>query len=606
MAFAHEVDIPQVVFVLYKSLRPCCYGTKSMEKAVFCKTLRIAIGLFALLYVSVSTSTAEEVITSYNVDIIIQESGALQITEQITVIAENNKIKRGIYRDFPTTYRDRYGNRVRVAFAVQKVLVDGVPENYFHKTMSNGIRTYIGKKDQFVSRGIHEYTITYTTDRQIGFFENHDELYFNAIPHGFDFPILRGKIAVYLPQSLPDDTVKLSGYSGSQGARGQDFTAWKTGSAAYFELTKSLAAREGLTIVIEFPKGVITEPTSADRILWFVKDNIGVLVGILGFIFSLCYFLVIWDRVGRDPMQGTIIPRWEAPEGFSAADMRYVMKRSCDSTVIAACVVEAAIKGWVEIIERKKSKTLKKTYGNEQLSKEAQTFVYELFSGKNQVELNNKNHSTIRRAIDKTRNTLEAEHRKRSFFLNRNYLYLGAAISIISALLMIVLTALSTGFPFTFAVVVLTLLLLALPLLFRRALEKPTREGRRDLDYIEGFKMYLATAERDTFRKIGAPDDTLEIYEKFLPFAVALGVDYEWGKRFKSIIEQAIAAGNIDEHRADLYRDTYQNNWFKSNGISAGLSSAIASSSTPPGSRSGGGGGGFSGGGGGGGGGGGW
>ena len=577
-----------------------------MEKAVFRETLRIVIGIFILLFISVSNSAAEEVITGYKVDIILQENGALQISEQITVIARNNKIKRGIYRDFPTTYRDRYGNRVRVAFTVQKVLVDGVPEHFFHKTMSNGIRTYIGKKDIFVSPGVHEYTITYTTDRQIGFFENHDELYFNAIPHGFDFPIQRGKVAVYLPQSIPDDQVKLSGYSGPQGTHGQDFTVWKTGSAAYFELTKPLGAREGLTIVVEFPKGIITEPTNTDRILWFVKDNMGVLVGVLGFMLSLCYFLVIWDRVGRDPRPGTIIPRWEAPEGFSAADMRYVMRRSCDSTVIAACVVEAAVKGWIEIIERKKSKSLKKTYGTEQLSKEAQTFVYELFSSKSLVELDKKNHSLIRRAIEKTRKSLEAEHRKRSFFLNREYLYGGAAVSIISALLMIVLTASSLGHPFTPVVVVLTVLLLALPFLFRRPLEKPTKAGRRDLDYIEGFKMYLATAERDTFRKIGAPDDTLEIYEKFLPFAVALGVDYEWGKRFKSIIEQAIAAGNIDEHRADLYRDTYQSNWFKSNGISSGLSSVIASSSTPPGSSSGGGGGGSSGGGGGGGGGGGW
>ena len=113
-------------------------------------------------------------------------------------------------------------------------------------------------------------------------------------------------------------------------------------------------------------------------------------------------------------------------------------------------------------------------------------------------------------------------------------------------------------------------------------------------------------AEKDTFVKLGAPDDSLQVYEMFLPFAVALGVDYAWGRRFKNIIRQAIANNEVDDHRASMYEDSYTNRWFKSDGISQGLTSAISSSSTPPGSSSGGGGGGFSGGGGGGGGGGGW
>ena len=71
-----------------------------------------------------------EKILEYKSTIEVNIDGILDITEEITVFAEGHQIKRGIYRDFPTTYIDRAGNRIRVDFTVQEVLRDGFPERY--------------------------------------------------------------------------------------------------------------------------------------------------------------------------------------------------------------------------------------------------------------------------------------------------------------------------------------------------------------------------------------------------------------------------------------------------------------------------------------------
>ena len=35
-----------------------------------------------------------------------------------------------------------------------------------------------------------------------------------------------------------------------------------------------MAPNEGLSVVLEFPKGVLTEPTRNQRLLWLLEDNL--------------------------------------------------------------------------------------------------------------------------------------------------------------------------------------------------------------------------------------------------------------------------------------------------------------------------------------------
>ena len=71
-----------------------------------------------LLFTFTTIALAEERIHSYHSDIVVDDKGDMTVTETITVNAEGNKIKRGIYRDFPTRYKDRFGNKYKLGFSI--------------------------------------------------------------------------------------------------------------------------------------------------------------------------------------------------------------------------------------------------------------------------------------------------------------------------------------------------------------------------------------------------------------------------------------------------------------------------------------------------------
>jgi len=154
----------------------------------------------------------------------------------------------------------------------------------------------------------------------------------------------------------------------------------------------------------------------------------------------------------------------------------------------------------------------------------------------------------------------------------------------------------------------LILPLLAAPLVLSAFwwISAPTPEGRAVLDHVAGFKQYLSITERERLDRMTPPKDTPEIFEKYLPYAIALGVENRWAERFAGVLAAAAASG----HQGFLWYSGSSSPWDNPTGfadsVGSSLSSTISSASTAPGSSSGSGGGGSSGGGGGGGGGGGW
>lgn len=141
-------------------------------------------------------------------------------------------------------------------------------------------------------------------------------------------------------------------------------------------------------------------------------------------------------------------------------------------------------------------------------------------------------------------------------------------------------------------------------------MKAPTVQGRKVMDEIEGFKQYLGVAEEDRLNYLHPPEKTPELFERYLPYAVALNVENRWAERFAGVLAAAAAAGAATAAWYAGDRDS-QTDWgnFASR-VGDSLASSVASASTAPGSSGGGssgsGGGGSSGGGGGGGGGGGW
>ncbi len=225
---------------------------------IFKPMLRITRILFVFLLVPFSLC-ARERITSFDSVIQVDLSGVLTVIETIAVAAEGDQIKRGIYRDFPTDYTNRAGIRVKVGFKILSVKRDSRSEPYHTKRQGNGVRLYIGDKNVFLNPGPYTYSITYQTDRQIGFFADYDELYWNVTGNDWAFPIEQATATIVLPAGTA--ILQYSAYTGRQGSTA--FNAKLVESAAdeiSFRTTAPLAPREGLTIAAAWPKGIIPEP----------------------------------------------------------------------------------------------------------------------------------------------------------------------------------------------------------------------------------------------------------------------------------------------------------------------------------------------------------
>ena len=169
--------------------------------------------LLALACLAV-TAVAQERILDYRSDIQVQPDGRLKISELIRVRAEGVNIRRGIFRDFPTRYRDRAGNLVNVEFNPLSVRRNGSSEAWHSTKRPNGVRLYAGSPGRTIEPGIHEYELIFVTNRQLGFFESHDELYFNAIGHGWNFSIDHAVVTVTLPFDVPAGQLALDVYTG--------------------------------------------------------------------------------------------------------------------------------------------------------------------------------------------------------------------------------------------------------------------------------------------------------------------------------------------------------------------------------------------------------
>ena len=192
------------------------------------RKLAFVMVTLVLLALTATGAVADERILSFDSDIRIHGDGGMAVTETIRVNAENVEIRRGIFRDFPTDYRDPLGNHYRVLFEVTGVTRDGAPEPFFTESRSNGTRVYIGDRDRLLPPGEHVYVLSYATDRQIGFFADHDELYWNVTGNGWGFPIDRASAHVALPVDVGRDRITMEGYVGVAGSQERSLPANRT------------------------------------------------------------------------------------------------------------------------------------------------------------------------------------------------------------------------------------------------------------------------------------------------------------------------------------------------------------------------------------------
>ncbi len=550
-----------------------------------------------------------ERILSYDIDVKVNADNTLDVEETIRVHAEGNQIRRGIYRDFPTRYKDRYGNNVVVGFTVESLRRDGRAEPWFTENLSNGVRVNFGNDDFLQVPADYTYTLRYRTTRQVGFFDDHDELYWNAIGTGWNFSIEQGSVSVHLPQPVAIAAMRAEGYTGAQGEKGQDFTATLPAPGeARWTLKNPLPPQNGLTIVLSFPKGIVAAPSAGQKATWFLKDNRSILMALGALILMFGYLFLRWTQIGRDPPAGIIISRYEPPAGYSPAALRFIRKMAADDRCFTADLVALAVQGLIHIKSEKKllgsdKWTLERTgtKATSNLPASQRALLEDLFDGGNILPVTPANRTQFMSAKLTQTKVMEKAYSGRMF--KRNGKPTGLAL-LVGIAAMVVAFSLSGGAGIPILIAISFAMLVTL-IVFGRLLAAPTPEGRKLLDEIEGLKLYLSVAEREDLARLRGPgaEPALDAgrYESLLPYAIALDVEDAWTAKFTAAVGAAAAqeaASNLSWYHGAGIGSLSQ----LSNSLGGSFSSSIASASTPPGSSSGGGGGGSSGGGGGGGG----
>lgn len=612
-----------------------------------------------------SSASAEERITRFVSDVAVQKDSSVQVTETIDVNAEHDRINHGIFRDFPTRYRTRHGGQMHVGLTFVGATLDGKPVKASTSLIVRGTRIRIGDPDTLVPIGPHEYVIRYRATREVGFFPDYDELYWNATGNGWIFPIDVARARITLPASVSFG--QRSTYTGPTGststmARVVD----ERPGEITFETTEPLSANEGLSVAVAFPKGLLTPPLRATG--WFY-DYGPIVVGLLASLGLCVFYYIAWQRAGRNPRAGTVVPIFAPPDDLSAPAMRYVIKMGADDRAFAAALVDMGVRGHVRLVEENggwlspKQTRLERLESDSDLPDEENVALRKLCLAGDSIVMDQKNHTEFAAAKQSLDAILSDRFEGKLFKRNVGWAVAGAILfvaalwltaaavvavtdsteiwqiaAVLAGLAVAAVTwgaglksalgKLFTGFVSLCALALACFLglpivadalrsgwllplvpvVVAVPLVVSGFwwMAAPTTEGRTVLDHIAGFRQYLSITERERLDRMTAPRDTPAVFEQFLPYAIALGVENRWADRFKSVLAAAQAQG----HQGFAWYSGSNSPWHNPGAftrtVGASLASTIGSAATAPGSSSGSGGGGFSGGGGGGGGGGGW
>ncbi|MDB5562309.1 MAG: putative rane protein precursor [Hyphomicrobiales bacterium] len=626
---------------------------------------RFLAGLLVLLALAVPAA-AEEQIRAFSSNVVVGTDSSVDVTETIDVNAEGYKIKHGIFRDIPLVLLNPDNSKLHSNLNVISVTRDGQPEPYTTEGITNGVRIKIGDGDVNLDYRTYRYIIRYTMTRMARRFPDHDELFWNATGNYWDFPILSAVSTV----TLPDGAVisQLKAYTGRFGSLEQAATVQKTSErSALFRATRTLGPGEGMTVAVAFQPGILAEPSTYQKALYWLSDRREILVPGLAIFLVLLYNLFAWDAVGRDPKKGTIIPLFHPPEGFSPAQLHHIHNlgwKQSGWTAFTASIFDLGVKGLVTIDNE--AKKLKVTITGRKPESplpgdEQRLFSY--FNANASVTVDKSTGPDLEKQRKQLVSGIEGDSGGVYFNTNLGYVAVGALLAIACLGGMVWLGVLelvwligaivggavlgfigaffgkfSTGSFFGrvftviwIAAVAINVLgslsgllvnpqintaalssvsIVVITVIFAILMRAPTVAGRKLMDQIDGFIMYLNTAEKNRLNLVGEPPMTIKRFEAILPFAIALGVEKPWSRKF----EDALARNAVADARGGVYapywysgRDFSSNNFSNSiAAVSSGMSAAMIAAQPAQSSSSGFSGGGGSGGGGGGGGGGGW
>lgn len=573
-----------------------------------------------LLAVTLSRSEAaaqrELEITRFDATIRVEESGWIGVREQIEVHFTGSW--NGIFRTIPIEYRTPQGFSYRLV--LEDIAVTGPGgEPYEFWTSRQGQYKKLKIRVPGANDATRTVVVSYRVPNALKYWDDYDELYWNVTGDEWPVPIQAASAFVILPESVTGTRTAL--WTGGYGSVEKAASVETDGSAYYFETRRPLDFREGLTVALAWDPGVVARPSSIGRLIRFLRSNWLLLFPLLSFAIM---WRLWWTR-GRDPSRRAVAPQYEPPDDLSAAEAGTLVDNYPNMRDITAGLVDLAIRGYLRIEEVEPVGALAKwTKRRDYLLVPTRPRTSWLELRVHEREILN---GVFGAGSKGTPMAVEMSSLEQEFYVHLPTIKTGIFNVLIdrgyyarrpdktfgvflSAGVAVLVMGIAAGIPLTRwldmspLTAVLAAVGSALPVFgFGFFMPARTVKGARTLERVLGFEEFLSRVESDRYRRmIQSP----EMFERFLPYAMAFKVEQKWAAAFDDIYKEPPTwyVGRWDGG----FRPSY---FAHSMGqMSSRASTALASRPRSSGgsgfSGGGGGGGGFSGGGFGGGGGGGW
>lgn len=321
-----------------------------MSKCLFSKVFLVGVIIFLFapfLQANAIENRGAFEITKFDVGIFVKKDASIDVKETIDVTFSQDR--HGIFRKIPVRYTDDNGFAYKMKVGKISVL-DGTGKTIDFKKYNEGsdFVLQIGNQDLEIIGDI-QYVINYTVQRGMRFFDDHDEIYWNPIGVGWPTPIYNATSTVYLEKEIENAKENSICFTGGFGSNEQacSVTAFN-GREIEFKANKTLNAYEGLTVAVNLPKGLVSEPTKKDYFLMFLLDNWAFSIPIVVF-FGMFY---LWYFKGKElDLRRAEVVQYGPPDNLTPGEVGYLLKEKYSNEFVAADIVNLAVKGYLTIRE---------------------------------------------------------------------------------------------------------------------------------------------------------------------------------------------------------------------------------------------------------------
>ncbi len=471
-------------------------------------------------------------ILSFDADLEVRKDGSLLVTENIEADFQG-EAKHGIYRDIPLQTQDRLGIKHSIRITFLQAL-DETDRRWEAKLTREGAyrRIRLGQEGTtYTDR--KRFKLSYRVDRALGRFPDHDELYWNVTGNNWAVPMRQVRATVRLPEAATGP-VRSVAYTGAYGSTGQDAMVTTGGNnVVRFSVGRPLGAFEGLTLVVGWPPGAVAMPGRAQRLRWFFLDNWPLTIPLV-VLAGMCF---IWWRFGRDPTPQTIQVQYDPPEGLTPAEAGALADDNVDLRDITATIVDLARRGFLTIEELKGREyilTRKGSAAEEKGLKPHEALLLKfLFYDGGSVQLSDLENKFYQH-LPGLRTAVYQQLAQRGCWWARpdrvRQFWGVVALTVFFFGMFSVAVA-----PNPFAAVALSGLII---LLFAPFMPRKTWHGARLAERVAGFQEFLTRTDEDRLKR---ESDPAALFERMLPYAMALGVANQWAKAFEGIYQMAPA-----------------------------------------------------------------